>query len=91
MQFNLQNRTLPSPTEYSADHDGSGTGKPLEEVISCRPISLPPVTSKIFEKVMLNGLHPILEENGILPDYRSGFRQQSSTIKEEHQITEIIE
>jgi hypothetical protein len=50
-------------------------GKPLEEASSYRPISLLPITSKIFEKAMLKRLRPILEENRILPDHQFGFRQ----------------
>jgi hypothetical protein len=38
-------------------------GKPPKEVGSCRPISLLPITSKIFEKSLLKRLHPIVEEN----------------------------
>jgi hypothetical protein len=38
-------------------------GKPLEEASSYAPTSLLPVMGKIFEKDMLNGLHPILEKS----------------------------
>jgi hypothetical protein len=65
-------------------------GKPPEEIHSYRPISLLTVTSKIFEKAMLKGLRPILEENRILPDHRFGFREQHSTIEQVHRITELI-
>jgi hypothetical protein len=65
-------------------------GKPLEEASSCRPISLLPVLSKIFEKAKLKRLHPILEENRILPGHQLGFRQKHSTIEQVHRITEII-
>jgi hypothetical protein len=64
--------------------------KPLEEVGLYRLISLLPIMSKIFEKAMLNVLHPILEENRILPDHQFGFRQQNSTTEQVHRITEII-
>jgi hypothetical protein len=46
--------------------------------------------SKIFEKAVLKRLHPILEDNGILPDHQFGFRQKHSTIEQVHRITEII-
>jgi hypothetical protein len=39
------------------------SGKPLEEVGSYRPIGLPAITSKIFEKARLKRLRPILEGN----------------------------
>jgi hypothetical protein len=65
-------------------------GKPLEEASSYRPISLLPIMSKIFEKAMLKGIRPILEETRILPDQQFGFRHKHSTIEQAHPMTGII-
>jgi hypothetical protein len=45
-------------------------GKPLEEANSYKPISLPPIMSKLFEKVIFKRLRPILEENRIILDHQ---------------------
>jgi hypothetical protein len=43
-------------------------------VNKCRPISLLPITSKIFEKALLKRLRSILEEK-IIPDHQFEFQQ----------------
>jgi hypothetical protein len=48
-------------------------GKQLEEANSYRPISLPPIMIKIFEKALLKRLRPILEENRIILDHQLDF------------------
>lgn len=54
-------------------------GKPTDEASSYRPISLTPVLSKLWEKVVLNRLKPYLLENKIIPDHQFGFREQHNT------------
>lgn len=66
-------------------------GKPPEELPSYRPISLLPVMSKLFEKLLLKRLLPIIEERNIIPNHQFGFRQKHSTIEQVHRITRIIE
>ena len=39
-----------------------------------RPISLLPICSKIFEKVIFNNLYGYLNTNNLLTKYQSGFR-----------------
>jgi hypothetical protein len=53
-------------------------GKPANEVTSYRPISLLPIPSKIFEKLLLNGIRNHTEIQGITPDYQFGFREHHS-------------
>lgn len=65
-------------------------GKPPNEVASYRPISLLPIISKIFEKLFLKRLQPILKENEIIPIYQFGFRQEHSTIEQVHRIVDNI-
>ena len=66
-------------------------GKPPNDVSSYRPISLLPIISKLFEKLLLKRLKPIIERNRLIPDYQFGFRQKHSTIDQVHRITDIIE
>ena len=66
-------------------------GKPPNDVKSYRPISLLPVISKLFEKLLLKRLKPIIEERKLIPDYQFGFRQKHSTIDQAHRVTDIIE
>lgn len=65
-------------------------GKPPNEISSFRPISLLPVLSKVFEKLLLKRLHNLLNENEILPDHQFGFRTAHSTIEQLHRVVEII-
>ena len=44
-----------------------------------RPISLLPLLSKVFEKVVLDQTEEFLSLNKILYDYQSGFRKNDST------------
>jgi hypothetical protein len=48
-------------------------GKPAEDVTSCKPISLLPILSKLFKKLLLTWVHPILHDKQILPDHQFGF------------------
>ena len=49
------------------------------EAKNYRPISLLPVISKIFEKIIHNQTQAYLDENKILYKFQSGFRQNRST------------
>ena len=66
------------------------TGKPIYETSSYRPISLLPTLSKLFERVLMNRLLPLLEEFKTLPDHQFGFRKQHSTVEQIHRITHMI-
>jgi hypothetical protein len=66
-------------------------GKPPHDGTSYRPISLLPVLSKLFGKLMLKRLELIIEEKKLIPDHQFGFRNQHSMIDQVHRITTIIE
>ena len=59
-------------------------GKPVNEVTSYRPISLLLMLSKLFEKLFLKRLKPILDEKQIIPTHQFGFRNKHSTIDQVH-------
>jgi predicted GIY-YIG superfamily endonuclease len=66
-------------------------GKPPHEVTSYSPISLLPVMSKLFEKLFLKRLKPVIDRKQLIPDHQFGFRNQHSTIDQVHRITSVIE
>lgn len=66
-------------------------GKLLNEVTSYRPISLLPIISKVFEKLLLKRLKPIIERKKLIPNHQFGFRQKHSTIDQVHRIINTIE
>lgn len=65
-------------------------GKPLNQVSSYRPISLLPITSKVFEKLFLQRLQLSINENDIIPAHQFGFRQKHSTVEQVHRVANII-
>lgn len=64
--------------------------KPENCVSSYRPISLLPTFSKIFERLFLKRLLPILEKQQIIPDYQFGFRHKHGTPEQCHRIVDVI-
>lgn len=66
-------------------------GKSPQDASSYRPISLLPIMSKLFEKLLLKRLKPILDSKNLIPDHQFGFREQHSTIDQVHRITNTIE
>jgi hypothetical protein len=56
-------------------------GKPANEVNSYQPICLLPVTSKLFEKLLLKRIRNNLDLSTVIPDYQFGFREGHSTIQ----------
>lgn len=64
--------------------------KPKNEPSSYRPISLLPVLGKLFEKVMLKRIKPILKSHKIIPVTQFGFRENHSTTHQIHRIVEKI-
>lgn len=61
--------------------------KPAEEIRSYRPISLLPTISKLFEKLIMKRLKPLVK----LPSFQFGFRGGHSTIDQVHRVTDKIE
>jgi hypothetical protein len=66
-------------------------GKDPNQLTSYRPISLLPIMSKLFEKLILKRMTPIIEEKKLIPNHQFGFRRKHSTIEQVHRITAIIE
>jgi len=66
-------------------------GKSPNDIKGYRPISLLPIISKIFEKILLKRLKPVIETNNLIPNHQFGFRNNHSTIQQVHRIVEIIE
>lgn len=64
--------------------------KPKNEPSSYRPISLLPVLGKLFEKVMLKRIRPILKSHNIIPNTQFGFRENHSTTHQIHRIVDKI-
>lgn len=65
-------------------------GKDVYRVESYRPISLLPILSKLFEKLLLEKLQNYLDNNNIIPTHQFGFRSQHSTIEQIHKIHDKI-
>jgi hypothetical protein len=65
-------------------------GKPPNDLTSCRPISLLPIVSKVFEKHLLERLLPIVEINRLIPNHQFGFRQRHSIIQQTRRVVRKI-
>ena len=57
---------------------------------SYRPISLLPLLSKLFEKLIFDRLEPIILERNLIPAHQFGFRSKHSTIQQIHRVTNKI-
>jgi hypothetical protein len=58
--------------------------------MSYRPVSLLHILSKVYEKLLLHRLLPIVENRRLLPDHQFGFSQRHSTIHQTHRIVHKI-
>lgn len=65
-------------------------GKNENEVTSYRPISLLPIISKLFEKALLQRLHPIINQSNIIPSHQFGFREQHGTVEQVHRVVNYV-
>jgi hypothetical protein len=65
-------------------------GKPPNELIFYRPISFSAIVSKVFEKLLLKRLLPMVENNRLIPNHQFSFRQRHSTVEQTHQIVQRI-
>jgi len=65
-------------------------GKPPHEPASYRPISLLPVTSKLFERLLLKRIHDGHDPSTLLLSHQLGFREHHSTIHQVHRIVNEI-
>jgi len=64
--------------------------KPPQSPTSYRPISLLPILGKMFEKLLLRRLYPLLESQNIIPNHQFGFRSEHSTIQQCHRVTNLV-
>ena len=60
-------------------------------ILNYRPISLLPIFSKVFEKLIFNNLYSYLRSNSLITSKQSGFIQGDSTINQLLSITEMIQ
>jgi hypothetical protein len=65
-------------------------GKPPNELTSYRPLSLLPIVSKVFEKLLLKRLPRKVENNRLIPNFQFSFRQRHSTIEQTHRMVQRI-
>jgi hypothetical protein len=66
------------------------SGKTAKEVKSYRPISLLPVTSKLFEKLILKRIRNDLCLSTAIPDHKFGFREGHTRRKQTHRVVNKI-
>ena len=64
--------------------------KPAHDVASYRPISLLPIPSKVFEKLLLKRLRSDVDLSHFILDYQFGFRPGYSPIQQAHSIVNTI-
>lgn len=64
-------------------------GKPEHNISSYRPISLLPIFSKIFERLLLTRLLPHLPR--IVPNHQFGFKRQHGTVQQCHRVVSEIQ
>jgi hypothetical protein len=55
-----------------------------------KPINLLPIASKVFEKLLLKMLLPMVSNNRLLPNHQLGFRQRHSAIENTYLIVRRI-
>ena len=60
-------------------------------ILNYRPISLLPIFSKVFEKLIFNNLYNYLTSNSLITSKQSGFIHGDSTINQLLSITEMIQ
>lgn len=66
-------------------------GKEPQDKDSYRSISLLPIISKVFEKLLLKRLKPVVEARNLIPMHQFEFKNEHSTIDQIQRITRIIE
>lgn len=65
-------------------------GKPASQVTSYRPISLLPVLSKVFERILLQRLSMDMASRQAIPEHQFGFRPSHSTTEQVHRVCDKI-
>lgn len=65
-------------------------GKKPTQITSYRPISLLPVISKLFERMLVDRMRPVIESRNLIPNHQFGFRRNHSTIEQVHRVANEI-
>jgi len=65
-------------------------GKPPHERTSYRPISVLPITSKLFERLFLQRINEEHDPSTLFPSHQFGFRERHSTILQVHRLVNEI-
>jgi len=68
----------------------SKPNKPKHLTSSYRPISLLPTFAKLFEKLILHRISPLIDQQNILPKSQFGFRRKHNTTQQIHRIVDKI-
>jgi hypothetical protein len=63
--------------------------KPPHQLSSYRPISLLPIASKVFEK-LLKCLLPLVEHANLIPNHQFGFRPRHLTIEQTYRLIRVL-
>ena len=64
--------------------------KPPNQVTSYQPLSLLPIMSKLFEKLLLVRLKTPVSEDKLIPDYQFGFRNNHLTTEKVTRVYNVI-
>ena len=64
--------------------------KPSSDVKSYRLLSLLPVLSKMFERILLPYLRDYIEESSIVPSYQYGFQPGKSSVHQLYRVTKLV-
>lgn len=64
--------------------------KPPNAITSYRPISLLPIMSKLFEKLLLARMKEPIDERRIIPEHQFGFRNKHSTVEKINRVYNTI-
>lgn len=66
-------------------------GKNPTSVSSYRPISLLPIISKLYERLLLKRINSDPDTAAWIPLHQFGFRENHSTVQQTHRITHKIQ
>ncbi len=65
-------------------------GKSPEDPASHRPISLLPTISKVFEKLVHKRILKVVNQRGVLPEHKFGFRGKHSTVERVSRVVATV-
>jgi len=76
--------------EICTNFDGAETWQTAHVVASYRPISILPIPSKVFEKLLLKRLRSDVDLSHLIPGNKFGFRPGYSPIQQAHRVVNAI-